>query len=105
MKRLMSLLAVCWITTNVGCALCSSCDDYSYGSFGGLWERSDLTYGRVGSVFSPAGFPFAEGAAAREESEATQPEVVEPPAEDQPPRPAEDERSLLETSWDAAPVP
>ncbi len=56
MKRLMSLLAISLISTNVGCALCSSCDDYSYGAFGGLWERTDMVNGRVGSAFSPAGY-------------------------------------------------
>lgn len=61
MKRLMSLLAIGLISANVGCTLCSSCDDYSYGAFGGLWERSDLTYGRVGSAFAPQGFSTLEG--------------------------------------------
>ena len=60
MKRLMSLLAICLISTNVGCALCSNCDDYSYGAFGGLWERTDPVNGRVGSAFTPVGFSTLE---------------------------------------------
>jgi hypothetical protein len=52
MKRLMSLLVISLISTNVGCTLCSDCDDYSYGAFGGHWERTDMTNGRVGTAFS-----------------------------------------------------
>lgn len=36
-----------------GCAMCSSCDDRSYGAYGGAWERLDRCYGRVGSAFTP----------------------------------------------------
>jgi hypothetical protein len=36
-----------------GCAMCSSCDDYTYPAYGGRWERLDPCYGRVGSVFTP----------------------------------------------------
>ncbi len=56
MKRFMSLLAISLISTNIGCALCSSCDDYAYDAVGGLWERTDPAYGRVGSAFTPSGF-------------------------------------------------
>jgi hypothetical protein len=36
-----------------GCAICSSCDDETYGAYGGRWERLDPHYGRVGSAFTP----------------------------------------------------
>ena len=36
-----------------GCAMCNSCDDYTYGAYGGRWERLDPSYGRVGSAFTP----------------------------------------------------
>ena len=99
MKRLMSLLAISLISTNVGCALCSSCDDYSYGAFGGLWERSDLTNGRVGSAFSPQGYPVSEGESFRAENQdsaAPEAEPIAPPADDQVPDSDPAESSMLE---------
>lgn len=100
MKRFLSLLAISLISTNVGCSLCSSCDDYSYGAFGGLWERSDLTYGRVGSAFGPEGLSVsADNAADVDDPGATAPEneAVAPPAPDEAPLFEADEPSLLET--------
>lgn len=106
MKRLMSLLAIGLISTNVGCTLCSNCDDYTYGAFGGVWQRSDLTYGRVGTAFSPEGFsnsaggPVAPGElAAPEDSQSdaealAPPMEVEPPLEFAPPSDPEEESSL-----------
>ena len=38
-----------------GCAICCGPDDYNYGTYGGLHERMDRRYGRVGSVFSDPG--------------------------------------------------
>lgn len=100
MKRFMSLLAISLISTNVGCTVCSNCNDYTYGAFGGLWERSDLTYGRVGSAFSPQGVLLTEGevvAGENQEEAAPEAETIAPPAEDAPPRFDAQERSLLET--------
>jgi hypothetical protein len=54
------MLAACyqWIgfgllAFTTGCAMCNSCDDYTYGAYGGRWERLDPCYGRVGSAFTP----------------------------------------------------
>ena len=44
-----------------GCAMCSSCDDYSYAGSGGRWERLDPTFGRVGSAFTPEVGALTEG--------------------------------------------
>lgn len=96
MKRFLSLIAISLISTNVGCSLCSSCDDYSYGAFGGLWERSDLTYGRVGSAFGPQGFSSAGAAADDPHAAARENEAIAPPA-DQAPSSEADDASLLET--------
>ncbi len=60
MKRLMSLLALSLISTNVACTLCSDCDDYSYGAIGGRWERTNLTHGRVGTAFTLDGSVVSE---------------------------------------------
>jgi hypothetical protein len=104
MKRLMSLLAIVLISTNVGCTLCSNCDDYSYGAFGGLWQRSDLTYGRVGTAFSPEGFSISEGESVdaveldAPEDLAPPPGPVAPPADDdEAPSFDDEESSLLDT--------
>ncbi len=110
MKRLMSLLAISLISTNVGCTLCSDCDDYSYGAFGGRWERSDLTYGRVGSAFSPEGSIAANGESvhpsdldsAAPEVGAPDAEMVAPPLDDELPPADAEESSLLETFLDSA---
>ena len=106
MKRLMSLLALSLISTNVACTLCSDCDDYSYGAFGGRWERTDLTHGRVGSAFSPAGPIAVEGESTQwQESDSAVPELADPEMEElekpsidgeQPPA-EEEEGTLLDT--------
>jgi len=48
------LLAGCLVPV-AGCAMCSSCDDYNYAAYGGIWQRTDMQHGRVGSAFSPNG--------------------------------------------------
>ena len=47
------LLGLGLLALSSGCAMCSSCDDYSYSAYGGAWERLDRTSGRVGSAFTP----------------------------------------------------
>lgn len=37
---------------SMGCAICCGPDDYNYPTYGGKHQRSDMQYGRVGSVFS-----------------------------------------------------
>lgn len=51
---LLSLVAVC----ELGCATCCGPNMYTYPTFGGRVQRSDLEHGRVGSIFSD---PMAEG--------------------------------------------
>jgi len=102
MKRLMSLLVICLISTNVGCSLCSSCDDYSYGAFGGVWERTDPVNGRVGSAFTPSGYAITSEetvqAQRQESSEDSEAESVMPPRENESdPNSAYGDDSRLET--------
>lgn len=47
----MACLSV--IVAGSGCAMCSSCDDFTYSANGGRWERLDPGFGRVGSAFTP----------------------------------------------------
>ena len=101
MNRLMSLLAISLISTNVGCSMCSDCDDYSYGAFGGRWERTDTTYGRVGSAFSPDGSIVAEGEPTQAQNQDSPvPELADPPLEEleKPPTTADPPTSDLEDS-------
>ena len=67
LRTLRLLLLVGLLPLGTGCALCSSCDDYSYGAYGGRWQRDDYVRGRVGSVFEPAGsFVITDQAVAEE---------------------------------------
>ena len=79
-----------------GCAMCSNCDDYTYGGSGGLWERLDPTFGRVGSAFTPEVGMRIDAT----EVEGTESELIEPgeptPAEDPDPAPAPLEESEME---------
>ena len=41
-----------------GCSMCCSPFDYDYAAYGGVRQRADMQYGRVGSRFEPAdGYP------------------------------------------------
>lgn len=40
---------------STGCSMCSNCDLEAYSAYGGRWQRTDRSQGRVGSVFHPAG--------------------------------------------------
>ena len=52
-KRLaISLFLLSIALFQSGCAMCCSPFDYAYAGYGGLYERSDLNNGRVGSKFS-----------------------------------------------------
>jgi len=72
-RKLFSLGLLAVMSASLGCAMCCSPDDPNYGTYGGRWQRHDMTYGRVGSAFAEAGY----------DSLGT--ETEEPtPAEDQP---------------------
>jgi len=51
---------------STGCSMCSNCDLETYSAYGGRWQRTDRTAGRVGSVFHPAGalVPYGPSASA-----------------------------------------
>lgn len=38
-----------------GCSICSNCDLDAYSAYGGRWQRTERSEGRVGSLFHPAG--------------------------------------------------
>jgi hypothetical protein len=50
------------LSTSTGCTMCSNCELDSYSAYGGRWNRTERTTGRVGSVFDPAGVqtPYSE---------------------------------------------
>ena len=52
LRTLTSLLLLAGMVISSGCAMCCGVDDYTYGTYGGKWERTDRTHGRVGSAFS-----------------------------------------------------
>ena len=54
MNRVRTVLLLC-CPLLAGCAMCCSEDDYNYSAFGGSWQRSDMSHGRVGSAFGFAG--------------------------------------------------
>lgn len=50
------------VAASTGCSMCSNCDLDAYSAYGGRWQRTDRTHGRVGSVFAPAGAMVPYGA-------------------------------------------
>ena len=50
-----ALVLLGFVSSTMGCAMCSNPYDCFYGAYGGTWQREDMTHGRVGSAFSPAG--------------------------------------------------
>lgn len=54
--RLMQMTMVAVIATSAcGCRICCNTDDEAYGAYGGLWERTNRSSGRVGSLADPGG--------------------------------------------------
>lgn len=43
-----------------GCRACLDCDDDTYAAYGGAWQRTNPSGGRVGSVLSEAGARVAD---------------------------------------------
>jgi len=54
MRGLLLLMLSGWVAASMGCAMCCAPHDEDYSAFGGIHERQDRRYGRVGSVFAPA---------------------------------------------------
>ena len=55
-----ALVLLGFVSSATGCAMCSNPYDCFYGAYGGTWQREDMTQGRVGSAFSPAGSRVSE---------------------------------------------
>ena len=51
---LMMIVATC-----SGCAMCDNSLDNAFGAYGGRWQRTDQSRGRVASVIDPAGVNVA----------------------------------------------
>ena len=50
-----ALLLIAFLTTSSGCRLCCDPETESFPAYGGAWERTSRTSGRVGSIFDPGG--------------------------------------------------
>lgn len=59
----LALVLLGFVSSATGCAMCSNPYDCFYGAYGGTWPREDMTSGRVGSAFSPAGSHVLESEA------------------------------------------
>ena len=66
-----------------GCAMCGSPYDDTFDAQGGLWQRTDPTSGRVGSLFEPAGTKAGEGATEYVSTTGDQPTPGEEPITDE----------------------
>lgn len=51
-----SLLSAAMLAAGSGCAMCCAPYDCDYGYTGGAWVRDNPSWGRVGSIFEPAGY-------------------------------------------------
>ena len=54
MRRLLSWCASLTLLVTGGCAVCAHPYDCDYAAYGGLRQRTDMSQGRVASVFDPA---------------------------------------------------
>lgn len=75
-RLVVAMMSLASALPAAGCRICADCDERAYPAYGGSWERTRRSEGRVGSVFDPAG--------------AKAPELVN---RDVPPSPAELERA------------
>jgi hypothetical protein len=64
MNRWINLFTVSLVCMSMfGCSMCCGPTDFDYATFGGKHQRSNPSWGRVGSVFSdPGTFPVGPGA-------------------------------------------
>jgi hypothetical protein len=51
-RRTMLVLMSASLISGMGCAMCCGPDMYTYPTHGGRVQRSDLEYGRVGSIYT-----------------------------------------------------
>jgi hypothetical protein len=82
-RWLFAVGAVGIMVCGFGCAMCESCLDYTYPTYGGSVARSgDMVHGRVGSRFAPAETvttSASEPDVEQVEPYAPEPELVAPP--------------------------
>jgi hypothetical protein len=50
------LFAATLLAASTGCSMCCAPHDCDFGYTGGAWVRDNPSWGRVGSVFEPAGY-------------------------------------------------
>lgn len=50
-----ALLLIVVLATSTGCRLCCDPETEAFPAYGGAWERTNRTSGRVGSTFDPGG--------------------------------------------------
>lgn len=60
-----------------GCAMCCAPYDYDFGYQGGAWVRDNPSWGRVGSIFEPAGYKNVVDAPSTEPTPAGDPPAIE----------------------------
>ena len=60
-RKLYALALLAALGGLSGCSMCCSPFDYDYAAYGGVRQRTDMTYGRVGSRFEPADGSYVEG--------------------------------------------
>ena len=83
------LLSFCLIALAGGCRLCCNDSDTDYAAFGGAWQRTERTSGRVASLFDPGGAraaslsprnqPINDGPAATEPTEDSSEDLEDQP--------------------------
>ena len=75
------------LLASAGCSICCTPHYDMYPAYGGAWERTDRTHGRVGSVIEPAG---ARVVAAPQEVQIEEVPTTSDEPTDQPPDPSEE---------------
>ena len=72
--RALAVISICGaVASSSGCLTCCAPNYEMFPAYGGAWERTNRTHGRVGSIFEPAGVLVAQNAAT-----ATEPEELQP---------------------------
>jgi len=54
-RLIAALLFVGCVMPVGGCRICADCEPMAFPAYGGSWQRTDRSSGRVGSVFDPGG--------------------------------------------------
>lgn len=83
------LLLMMLALSSVGCSICCTPHYDMFPAYGGAWERTNRTHGRVGSVFEPAGARMVAAPQDYEDVEETPPAATETEGTDEKPDPTE----------------